>query len=465
LNNIGIKKKILSFYSKIQYVRLRPFDVSTHDGLNKERYRRVVLSTLSSFIGKFISVFTAFYSVPLTLNYLGTEMYGLLMVITSINVLLIFSDLGLGNGLVNHIAKNSTNQNSEDVKFRISSVFFILCLFSMLLLCFYFLVENNIQWNTLFNIKDLNYTSDIKNAITIYIICFIVNVPLSVVYKVQMGFQEMFILNIWQTIGNLLGFILLMIFIELKFSLPYLIFALNGAPLILTLINFINEFFRKRKYLRPNLEYFDFKISIDMIGVGVIFTLINLANVFGSSFDNFILTNNGGPSSLINYSIVTKLFSILYIITYFSAPFWPAFAEAIARKDRIWAINALKNILFITTGITLVACIFLVFFYKVIISYWVGNDFNPALSLILGFAVFWIFSAIAQAAVNFMQSEKYLKKLLLFTLFYSIVSFSCKILFVKSFGDTGVIWAGALSYGLLFALPITLYSFRTLRNY
>ena len=44
-----------------------------------------------------------------------------------------------------------------------------------------------------------------------------------------------------------------------------------------------------------------------------------------------------------------------------------------------------------------------------------------------------------------------------------MVSFICKIYFVKSFGDVGVIWSGGIAYGILFAIPITLYSFRVLK--
>ena len=449
---------------KLNYIRFKPFDTTTEEGVNNERYRKIVLSTLTSFIGKFISVFTALYSVPLTLSYLGPENYGLLMVITSINVLLIFSDLGLGNGLVNSISKNSANNNHEAIKYSISSVFYLLSMISLIILIIYLFMGNSSQWNSLFNIKNANYSSSIKTSIKIFIICFIINVPISVVYKVQMGFQEIFISNIWQAIGNLLGFLALIFFIKQHLSLPFLILALNGTPLVIAFINFINEFFFKRKLLRPQIKYFKYSVSLEIIGFGLIFTLINLANVLGSSVDNFIITNNSGPSSLINYSIVTKLFSILYVITYFSAPFWPAFSHALAQKNTNWARLAFKKILLVTTGITIIACFFLICFSKIIIHHWVGDKINPTMSLILGFVVFWIFSAMAQSAVNLLQSEKYIKMLLFFTLLYSVTSFFCKLFFVKSFGDLGVIWAGGISYGFLFAIPVTIYSFRVLKQ-
>jgi len=43
-------------------------------------------------------------TVPLTLNYLGSEHYGLWMTISSVSVMLGFADLGIGNGVLNAVA-------------------------------------------------------------------------------------------------------------------------------------------------------------------------------------------------------------------------------------------------------------------------------------------------------------------------------------------------------------------------
>lgn len=447
-----------------QYIRFTPFDTTTVDGINKERYRKATLATLTSFCGKFISILTALYSVPLTLNYLGPNSYGILMLITSINVILIFSDLGLGNGLVNSVSKYSALSNRSGIKLSISSVFFILCIITLCLSLIYLFSASHISWYKLLNIKKTEFIPDIEYSIHLFIACFLLNVPLSVVYKVQIGYQEMFLANIWQSIGNLFGFISLVLFIRYRLTLPYIVFALNGIPLLFTLFNFITEFYFRRPINRPELKYFKASFSIQILNAGLIFTFINLANVVGSSFDNFILARELGPSNIVNFTIVSKLFSILYVITYFSAPFWPAFSEAILKNDFKWARSAFRKIMNVTVGVTFIVCLLISIFYAPVIEEWVGGEVKIKFNLIIGFSFFWIFSALAQASVNLMQSERYLKTLLLFTCLYSFFSFILKIIFVKHFGDFGVIIAGAICYGFFFSIPITVYSLRILKS-
>lgn len=67
-------------------------------GTSKERYRRILLSGGSVLI--FFSIIINFIIIPLTVNFLGQERYGLWMAITSVLALVSFSDLGLGNGLL-----------------------------------------------------------------------------------------------------------------------------------------------------------------------------------------------------------------------------------------------------------------------------------------------------------------------------------------------------------------------------
>ncbi len=69
-------------------------------GTSKERYRRILLSGGSALIVNFFSIIINFIIIPLTVNFLGQERYGLWMAITSLLALRSFSDLGLVNGLL-----------------------------------------------------------------------------------------------------------------------------------------------------------------------------------------------------------------------------------------------------------------------------------------------------------------------------------------------------------------------------
>ena len=86
-------------------LRLKEFDTSTPEGRSQERYRRVALTAISSAGARALTVVTMLIAVPLTLNYLGSERYGLWMTISSIILMMRFADLGMGLGLMNAVSE------------------------------------------------------------------------------------------------------------------------------------------------------------------------------------------------------------------------------------------------------------------------------------------------------------------------------------------------------------------------
>src|ERR1043166_7111587 len=76
-------------------IRFQPFDTSTTEGSSKERYRRIALTSATSILSKAVSLLTMLVSVPLTVNYLGPERFGLWMTISSVIAFLVFADFGI----------------------------------------------------------------------------------------------------------------------------------------------------------------------------------------------------------------------------------------------------------------------------------------------------------------------------------------------------------------------------------
>jgi O-antigen/teichoic acid export membrane protein len=87
-------------------LRFTQFDTSTSEGRASERHRRIALTGLVSVAAKAVSIITMLIVVPLTLNYLGAERYGLWMTISSVIAMMVFADFGIGNGLMNAITES-----------------------------------------------------------------------------------------------------------------------------------------------------------------------------------------------------------------------------------------------------------------------------------------------------------------------------------------------------------------------
>src|SRR5580704_15679010 len=61
----------------------------------RERYRRAGVTASTSYIAKGLSVLMGFVSVPLTVDYLGGEQYGVWLTISSLLLWVALTDFGL----------------------------------------------------------------------------------------------------------------------------------------------------------------------------------------------------------------------------------------------------------------------------------------------------------------------------------------------------------------------------------
>ena len=68
------------------------------------RERRAFISAVTATAAKLVNVATLLISIPLVLNYLGPERYGLWLVMSSFIYILSFADLGIGYALIAFVA-------------------------------------------------------------------------------------------------------------------------------------------------------------------------------------------------------------------------------------------------------------------------------------------------------------------------------------------------------------------------
>lgn len=255
---LNLKKKIHQVKSVI---RLKPFDTSTDEGRSKERYRRVVLSAGSSFINKVVTTLTSLISVPLTVHYLGVERYGLWMTISSTIAFLTFADLGLGNGLINAVSKADGLDNRADATTAVSSAFFMLLGIAFSLVAIFWVIYPHVPWQRVFNVTSDVAIRESGSAMAVLMAAFLINMPLGIVQRIQMGYQEGYKNQLWLSGGAVLGLAGVLIVIYLKAGLPWLVLAISGGPLLATLMNGFCLFAFSRPWIFPRWAHFNLSVS------------------------------------------------------------------------------------------------------------------------------------------------------------------------------------------------------------
>jgi O-antigen/teichoic acid export membrane protein len=422
------------------------------DSVAKLRWRRVLSTATASFAARGLSILTGLISVPLTLHYLGPERYGVLMTITSGIILMAFADLGLGNGVVNAISQADGANDHRQAEEAVSSAFFMLSGVAVLIVAAFLLTPHS-AWLALFNIKTALAAADIQPTVAVIVLSFAISLPFGVSQRVQLGFQEGYNNNLWQMGGNVVGLLGLLLAVHFRASLPWLVLSITGAPAFALLCNFVYQFGWARPWLRPRIASFNWSTCHELLRTGLVFCSITIFATIGTASDNIIIAHSCGSVAVAEYSVVQKLFSVLFMIHYITGPLWPAFSEAHARGEVQWIRSAFRRTTVFSTLFSGAACLIFLVFGRDIIRLWVGPTVVPSLCLLSAFVAWRFMANVADTAISFLSMRPLLNTQLVLCGVSAMVAFCGKLVGARYYGINGVAWATALSYIILFTVP------------
>jgi O-antigen/teichoic acid export membrane protein len=252
-------------------LRFREFDTSSAEGRSKERYRRAAITSLAQVFSKGVSMLTMIISVPLTLHYLGAERYGMWMTISSVVLMMGFADLGMGLGLMNAVSEAHGREDRQAAVNSVSSGFVMLSTMALVILTGFALTYPFIPWPKLFNVKSQLAVQEAGPAMAVFVVCFALNLPLGVVQRVQLGYQEGFLNSLWESGGKVLGLLGLLLVIYLQAGLVWLVLAVAGAPVLAWLFNSLVLFGFRRPWLRPRWRQATWTFAVKIFRIGIMF--------------------------------------------------------------------------------------------------------------------------------------------------------------------------------------------------
>jgi O-antigen/teichoic acid export membrane protein len=429
------------------------FQKQTEQGA--ERSRVLLLTSIISLFSKGISFLILIVSVPLTINYLGTEKFGFLSTLVSTFSIMAYSDLGMGMGLQNSLPSYIANNQSEKVRKTISTTFyFLLAVATVLFLCF-FIATLFIDWTQFFNVKDGVSRQEANASILVLVLITCVAIPATLIQRIQNAYQIGYISEIWITIGNIVGLLGLFVVTYFRLDLPWIFIVMQGVVNIFFIVNFCNAILIQKRFSIPNLNEFDKKIFIHNLKFGFSYLILALCGMLVNSIDNFLIGNQYGMKMVAEYTIGFRLISFFYMpIQIFTAPLLAAYNDAWVRNDGAWLRKIFFRYLKWISLITLFSLTIIIVFGNQMIQLWIGNSsFSTYQLIMLGVLLIYLnFNAFFSMIGLSRRFVKYLLKI------YPVavgVSLALKIYLLNHFSEyINIVWATFFSMTLLFFVPI-----------
>lgn len=435
-----IKNKTIDFLNKVTK--------------NDKRVVKIIVNSIGSIASKGVNLIINIVSVPLLLNYLGQERYGMFAMVTSLLGFMTFSDLGLGLGLQNRIPEYKQSTDKTLIQKAISTTFFTLVGISFLLFFILFCGNFFIDWAKFYNVHSTVAIKESSGVSWAFFFCFLIGLPFNTVFSVLNGNQEGYIGEIWRSTGNILCILLLIVAVNSQFSTPLLTAIMYGSLSTTTLLSFFYIFGKTRPQWRPKLSLWSKNIVRILFKDGSIYFILQLFAIGLTTVDGFLIAQHLGSETVTTFMVGLRLISIISLpLTLINGQILPALNDAIAKEDEEWIKKILRKALFVNSVYILFMSFFLLYFGDKVLMFWVGSLIKIDTSLWIGFICLCTFIVYNSLISNILLSPKLIRfqiSIFPITVFFMIL---IKYLLISKFGLPLMLIGGASFMLLFYIIP------------
>jgi O-antigen/teichoic acid export membrane protein len=394
-----------------------------------------------SFLYKGGSILASFLLVPLTIDYLDTENYGIWLTLSSFISWFSFFDIGLGNGLRNKFAEAKAKGDMTLARGYVSSAYFTIGAVSLGLIILFTGLNFFIDWTKVFNASpSLQKELSLLMPIVFGFFCLQLVVKLiTTIYTADQHHSMQGKINFYTQAGSLI-----LIWIMTKTSeSSLLIFGTIFSALPVFLLLWFNLFAFNKRYFdfKPSFKYWKKEYLKEIFGLGMSFFIVQMSWIIITTTDNFIISQLFSPKEVVPYNVALKFFSISSMaFTIIVTPYWSTYTDAYVKGDFDWikkSMNQLQKFAILFS----IVCIILLLLSKTLYKMWVGSDVVVPFILSSLICLYTILIIFLTPFNYFINGSGKIKLQLIQSVIMSLLNIPISIIFATKFnlGVIGVI--------------------------
>ncbi|MGA0557729.1 lipopolysaccharide biosynthesis protein [Larkinella sp. VNQ87] len=369
------------------------------DALTKTVRKNVVFSLLI----KAASIGLNLALVPLTLNMLTKELYGVWLTLSSMVTWFTFIDFGLGNGLRNKLTELLARGERDEARQNVGTLYTatsLICLAFGLLYC---AVHPFIDWASLLKVPR-QHQAEIQMLAFVLFTSFGLQLVLRNITFILLAVHKSALQSLFPTLSGLITFVLLLVLKPYVSGSILQVGLLLLVPQLLVLAGFHLYFFGgELRYLRPRWQPNAWASLRSFGGLGLSFFVVQLSYVIVYTTANMMITRLLGPAYVTEYDIAFRYFGLLpMVFSIIQTPLWSAFGQAYHTNDAAWIRKTLTRTkqlwLLITAG-----QIGLILVADFVIPLWVGRTFVLPTTLTVGMMLYYAVYTYGSIHVNLLN--------------------------------------------------------------
>ena len=412
----------------------------------KEDQTRVIYKNIFQSFGlKAVSIVLSLIIVPLTINYVSPEEYGIWLSLSSIVQWMSYFDIGLGHGLRNRFAESRATGDGNEKKY-VSTAYVVIALIFLSVFAIFAVINQYLNWNSILNVEQISNT-ELRDIMFILVGFFSLAIVFRVANSVLLGDQKTSVVAAITVLEQIVS--LGLIFLLTKYSessLLKLAFVSAATPCIVLL--FVSMYIYRRRgifnYCRPSFRHVDFSLVSNLLNLGTKFFIIQISLLLIFQIVNVILLRNCGAVAVSHYQLSYKYFSMLYMITtIILTPYWSAYTAAYTRGDYVWMRNEYRKLRMMSV-ITIPVLGLMILLAPIFFKLWIGDSIVVPIGLHVGMALYICSMIYASISMYLLNGIGKISLQLIIYIAFAIISIPIMNILSNGFG----------AYGILFFLSI-----------
>ena len=402
---------------------------------------------------KGVSILTSLLLVPLTLNYVNKELYGIWLTLSSIVLWLNFFDIGFTLGLKNKLAVALAVKDYINGKYLVSTTYYMMIIIFLPLCLLILFIIPFLNWPSILNVSPA-YGNDIIKVLYILITSVFFQMFFNVLGAVVSAYQKVALSSLFIMLGQVLS--LLLVYILTLVAPPSLLglaVAISISPIITLCIFSVYLYKNQFKEVAPSYKFVDKKKIKELFSMGVKFFIIQIQVIVLYQSTNVIISNIAGPEAVTEYNIAYKYLNVATMLfNIVLTPLWPAFTDAYTLKDYQWMRNIYKKMCYVYISV-----VFGILMLVIISPLWVGDNVEVPVSMTIVIAVFIIINSWDSLQVTMINGIGAVKLQTFIVLIGLLFHIPLAFFFGNKIGAQGVILSMIcinIIYAMIFTIQI-----------